>query len=235
MNEKTPNHVGVILDGNRRFARRLMLRPWKGHEWGAKKVKAMIEWCEEFKVNELTFYALSVENFATRPKEELNYLFDLFRKEFNSLIEGGKLNEEKRVKINFVGRLDMFPSDMQEMMNKLMDMTKDYGPYQVNFALAYGGRAEIVDAVKKVAEGVKKGEVAVNEINEEIIDKNVYNPSKPDLIIRTSGEKRISGFLLWQSAYSEFAFVDKYWPEFEKQDFANCLADYSKRERRFGK
>ena len=129
----------------------------------------------------------------------------------------------------------MFPKDVQERMNKLMEMTKDYSDYKVNFAMAYGGREEVIDAVRKLADDLKNGKVNIDQINEEVFAKNLYMDSNPELIIRTGGEKRTSNFLIWQSHYSEWIFLDKLWPEFEKEDFLACIEDYNNRQRRFGK
>ncbi len=227
-----PRHIGIILDGNRRFAKRLMLKPWKGHEWGAKKLEHLFEWCKEYNVKELTLYAFSVENFD-RPKEEFDYLMDLFRKEFDRVIADPDLSK-KKIHFNMIGRIWMFPKDIQERMQKTMDLTKDYTDYIVNFAMAYGGRAEVVDATKKIAEQVKTNKLQVEDINEEIFSENLYMKDEPDLIIRTS-ESRLSGFLPWQSIYSEIIFLpDTLWPEFEKKDFIACINEFQKRQRRYG-
>lgn len=232
---KVPKHIGIVLDGNRRFAKKLMMKPWKGHEWGAKKVEKLFDWAKEFGIKELTLYCLSIENF-NRSKEEFNYLMDLFRKEFDNLINDKDSKVHKnRIRLNFIGRLWMFPKDTQEKMYKLMEMTGEYDGYIFNFAMAYGGRAEVIDAVKKVAEQIKNGQLDIDEVNEESFSRNLYIADEPDLIIRTGGEKRTSNFLSWQSAYSEWIFIEKTWPEFEKEDFVKCLEDYSKRERRFGR
>ena len=228
---EVPKHIGIIVDGNRRFAKRLMAKPWKGHEWGYEKIKRVMEWCREFDIHELTLYTFSIENFD-RPKDEFDYIMDLCLKAFTEL-----KNEKEKVKdisIKFIGRIQMFPEKVQKAMNELMDATKDHVPFRVNFAMAYGGRAEIIDAVKKLAEQVKEGKVDVGEINEKMFAKNLYINSDPDLVIRTS-EKRLSGFLTWQSVYSEIIFVEKLWPEFEKEDFIACLDDFKDRQRRFGR
>jgi undecaprenyl diphosphate synthase len=178
-------------------------------------------------------YCFSVENFG-RPKEEFNYLMRLFDKEFDELIKSDRLENDK-IKIVFIGRISMFPKGVQEKMGKIMEITKNFTDYQVNFAMGYGGKAEVVDAAKKVAEAVKKGELKVSDINEEVFSKNLYMEDEPDLIIRTGGAKRTSNFLIWQSSYSEWIFLEKFWPEFEKEDFLECIAEYGRRERRFGK
>ena len=227
---QVPRHIGYIIDGNRRFAKRLMLKPWRGHEWGAKKVEKLFDWCKEYGIKELTLYAFSLENFD-RPKREFNYLMDLFRKEFTRFKNDPRIKE---IKVNFIGRIWMFPKDIQNIMHELMKKTKN-NKYIVNFAMAYGGRAEVIDAIKKLAKDIKSNKVNINEINEETFKNYLYSRSEPDLIIRTS-ESRLSGFLLYQSAYSEIMFLPKVlWPEFSKNDFVKCIVDYSKRERRFGR
>lgn len=229
-----PRHVGIILDGNRRFAKRLMLKPWKGHEWGAKKVEGMLEWCEELGIDELTLYAFSIENF-NRPKDEFDELMTVFKDGFDKLAKDPRLDTEKRLRIRFLGRIGMFPAAVQEKMRWLEEKTKDNGPKTINFAMAYGGRAEIIDATKKIAAMVKDGALNIDAINEEVFAKQLYTDSEPDLIIRTSGEQRTSGFMLWQGSYAELYFCPKLWPEFEKEDFLEALTIYANRERRFGK
>lgn len=229
---KVPEHIGIILDGNRRLAKRLMMKPWKGHEWGAKKVENILLWAKELGVKELTLYCFSVENF-NRPKDEFDYLMNLFKKEFHRIYDEKKI-EEEQARINVIGRIWMFPIDLQEIMYKVMEKTKNYKKYTVNFAMAYGGRAEIVDAVKKIAEQVKEGKLDINKINEEVFEKNLYMKDKPDMIIRTGAEKRTSNFLPFQAAYSEWFFLEKMWPEFEKEDLISCVEEFKKRKRRFG-
>jgi tritrans,polycis-undecaprenyl-diphosphate synthase [geranylgeranyl-diphosphate specific] len=230
---KVPRHIGIILDGNRRFAKRLMLKPWMGHEWGAKKVEKIFDWLKEIGVKEATLYAFSVENF-NRPKLELDYLMKVFDDEFGRLLNNKRIHKEK-LRVNFIGRIWMFPKNIYDKMQKLMEITKNYNDYVMNFAMAYGGRAEIIDATKKIAEMVKEGKLNVDEINEEVFKKELYMESEPDLIIRTSGEQRTSGFLLWQGSYAELYFCPKLWPEFEKEDLLKAIEDYNSRERRFGK
>jgi tritrans,polycis-undecaprenyl-diphosphate synthase [geranylgeranyl-diphosphate specific] len=228
-----PNHIGIILDGNRRFAKRLLLQPWKGHEFGAQKLEKVFDWAKELGVKEITLYTFSVQNFS-RPKEEFNYLMDLFRKEFDKLMNDGRLDRDK-IKINFIGRLHLFSKDIQEKMLNLMEKTKDNNNFIINFAMAYGGREELVDAMSKMAKDIKAGSLKPEDIDEFMIDRYAYMSSQPEMIIRTSGERRLSGFLLWQSAYSELFFLDKFWPEFEKEDLAKCIEEYGSRDRRFGK
>ncbi|MBI4149546.1 di-trans,poly-cis-decaprenylcistransferase [Candidatus Woesearchaeota archaeon] len=227
-----PKHIGVILDGNRRFAKRLMLKPWKGHEWGAQKVRSLLEWCRDAGIREVTLYCFSVQNFS-RPKEEFEYLMDLFRTEFDKLKEDD-LPEREGIRINIIGRLWMFPKDIQERLHAIMERTRNNTKYIVNFAMAYGGREEVIDATRKIAEQIQSGKLSIAEINEETFSKNLYWPDEPDLIIRTGGERRTSNFLIWQGNYAEWFFVEKCWPDFEKADFEQVLQEYQQRERRFG-
>ncbi|MDO8660504.1 MAG: polyprenyl diphosphate synthase [Candidatus Woesearchaeota archaeon] len=230
-----PKHIAIILDGNRRFAKRLMIKPWMGHEWGEQKVEKLLDWCQELGVKELTLYAFSMQNF-NRPKKEFDYIMNVFNKAFASL-----MNEKKEqimqqgIRFTFIGRTNLFPTDVQENMHQLSELTKNNKNSQVNIAMAYGGREEVIDAVKKVAEQVKNGTLNTDEINEEVFGKNLYTESEPDLIIRTGGDKRTSNFLIWQSNYSEWVFLEKTWPEFEKQDLITAINDFNARERRFGK
>jgi len=231
--EKVPNHIGIVLDGNRRFAKRLMLKPWKGHEWGAKKVKSLLGWCKEFNIKELTLYAFSIYNFD-RPKKEFDYLMNLFKNEFDDMKDDKRIFEDK-IRINIIGRIWMFPKEVQKRMREIMEKTKDHSDYIVNFAMAYGGRAEVIDATKKIAEKVKNGELNIDEINDEVFGESLYMNNNVDLIIRTSGEIRTSDFLPMQGSNAEWIFLEKYWPEFEKEDFENCLKEYSNRQRRLGR
>lgn len=228
-----PKHIAFIMDGNRRFSRRLMLKPWKGHEWGVKKVKTVLEWCKECSIREITLYTFSIENF-NRPKKEFEYLMKLFIKEFKSP-ETIKMIMDNNIRVNVIGRLWKFPEELQKAIKNLMDMTKDNSEYTVNFAMAYGGRSEVTDAAKRIAEQVSQGRLDVDSINEEVFRKNLYLASDPDLIIRTGGEKRLSNFLPFQGAYAELIFVESMWPELKKEEFIEALAEYKARSRRFGR
>jgi len=228
------SHLGVILDGNRRFAKRLLLEPWNGHQYGAKKVKELMRWASELGIKQLTLFCFSVENFS-RPKKEYEFLMKIFRDEFADLKKDGSEVHKNKVKVNFIGRTHLFPQDVQDMMDELMESTKKYNDYQINFAMAYGGRAEIVDAVRKLSSDIKTGSVKPEDIDEDMFKSYLYLEDDPQLIIRTSGEMRLSGFLLWQSAYSEFYFCKKFWPEFSREDLIDALQSYSNRKRRFGR
>ena len=228
-----PRHVGIILDGNRRFAKRLMIKPWKGHEWGAKKVEKLLTWAKELGIKELTLYSFSLQN-MDRPKEEFNYLMNLFRKEFSRLENDPRLEKEK-IRINIIGRIRLLPKDIYELFQRIMEKTKNNDKFIINFAIAYGGREEVIDAIMKLGKDIKNRKVDVKKINEEVFENYLYTTHEPDLIIRTGGAHRTSNFLIWQSNYSEYFFFEKTWPEFEKEDLINAVEDYSQRERRFGK
>ena len=222
-----PAHICIILDGNRRYARKLGIPTLKGHEKGYNKIKDVLTWCIELGIKEVTLYCLSTENFE-RSKEEVDYLFNLFRSRIGDFKKDKAIHGNK-VKISFVGRLSMFPEDMQKSMQEVMEATKNYKNYKLNLALAYGSRSEIVDAFKKI---IKKG---IKEIDENIIQQNLYVPDDVDILIRPGGEKRLSNFLLWQNSYAELYFIEKLWPEFEKEDLINIIDEFNQRERRFGK
>lgn len=233
MASKVPRHIAIILDGNRRYAKKLGLQPWKGHEFGIKKLEQLLKWCRELGVKELTLYSFSTENFR-RTKREKDFLFNIFKREFNNMEYREDIFKNK-IRINVIGRLNMFPKDIRKAMLDIMEKTKKHNNFIVNFAMAYGGRQEITDAVKKIAENVKNGKIKVNNINENLITNNLYLKSEPDLVIRPGGEVRTSNFLVWQSSYAELFFIEKLWPEFTKQDLIKCIEEFNKRERKFGR
>jgi tritrans,polycis-undecaprenyl-diphosphate synthase [geranylgeranyl-diphosphate specific] len=229
---KHPKHIGIILDGNRRFAKRLMLEPWKGHEWGFKKFKELFKWCKELDVRELTLYCFSMQNFK-RPKKEFDYLMDIFRKAAKETKENEDVHNNK-IRIRPLGRWHLFPPDVVQSLKDVAEATKDYSNYTINLCLAYGGQEEIVDAVKKIGRQIEAGEITDEEISKELIAKNLYSDHEPDFIIRTGGDHRTSNFLVWQSWYSEWFFLQKCWPEFAKEDLISCIDQFKNRERRFG-
>lgn len=233
-NNPVPKHVAIIMDGNRRFAKRIMMKPWKGHEWGAKKLEEILFACKELGIKELTVYAFSLQNFD-RPKNEFEELMRIAETEFKSLLKDSRIRENQ-IKINFLGRLFLFPNKIQKLANKLAETTKNNTKFVFNIAMAYGGREEVLEAVYRLASEVKDGKLEPRQINEDVFEKQLYTKSPPDLVIRTGGEKRTSNFLLWQAAYSEWIFYEKkMWPEFEKEDLIECVEEYKKRQRRFGK
>jgi tritrans,polycis-undecaprenyl-diphosphate synthase [geranylgeranyl-diphosphate specific] len=228
-----PKHIAIILDGNRRFAKRLMLEPWKGHEFGRKKVEELLEWSRDLGIKELTFYAFSMQNF-NRPKQEFDYLMSIIKSAFIDFLKDSRIDKYK-IRVRVIGRYEMFPKDVVDAIEYAMGRTKDYDQYILNFALAYGGREELTDTMKKIAQKVADGVLSPEDVNEKLIQENLYMSSEPDLIIRTGGEKRTSNFLMWQAPYSEWFFIDKTWPEFTKEDLIGIIEEFKQRERRFGK
>jgi tritrans,polycis-undecaprenyl-diphosphate synthase [geranylgeranyl-diphosphate specific] len=233
-NTKTEKmHIAIILDGNRRYAKKLGKFPWQGHSEGAKKVKEVMDWCGELGIKELTLYTFSIENFE-RDEKEKKELMRLFRLSMKDL-EKDKRIDERKIRIRFIGRLGMFPGEIQESMRAIMEKTKGNGNYTVNFAMAYGGRAEIVDAAKAICEKVKSGLMDIGDIDEDTVTENLYLSSEPDMIIRPGGEQRVSNFLIWQGNYSEWYYTEKLWPEFTKDDMIMAIEELKRRERRFGR
>lgn len=232
-----PNHIALILDGNRRWAISHGLPPWLGHRKGADKVEELLNWCLELGIKTVTLYVFSTENFH-RPKREVEELMKLFEECLERLLKDERIYKHE-VKVKAIGRIHLLPPRIQELLKKVEEKTKNFDKFYLNIAIAYGGRAEITDAVRKIAYDVKMGKLKPEDINERIIEHYLYtahlpNP-EPDLIIRTSGEERLSGFLLWQSAYSELCFLDVHWPDFRKIDLLRAIRTYQHRQRRFGR
>ncbi len=219
-------HIAIILDGNRRFAKSLLKEPWKGHEYGADKVEKLLDWCDELNLNQLTLYALSIENLK-RSEKEVESLLKIFEKELRKLKTDKRVNERK-IRIRFIGKKELLKKDLQNLMNEIEEKTENNNRFSINFAIAYGGRQELIEAIKKLTSENK-------EVNEENLKNCLWLKDEPDLIIRTGGEKRTSSFLPWQSTYSEWIFLDKLWPEFEKKDLIEAIEEFDKRKRRFGK
>ena len=229
---KIPNHIAIILDGNRRYAIKKGVPKIKGHEYGARNVRKLFEWCREIGIRELTLYVFSTENF-NRSKDEIDYLMFLLKSYFKRMdIE--KLRE-KGICISIIGDIKSFPKDIQKVFHKVRKETKNNNKLIVNFALGYGSRAEITEAVKNIIKDVRNKKIDENDINERTVTQNLYLSSEPDILIRPGGEKRLSNFLLWQLSYSELFFIDKLWPEFTKEDLMEIIKEYNQRERRFGK
>jgi tritrans,polycis-undecaprenyl-diphosphate synthase [geranylgeranyl-diphosphate specific] len=235
--KEKPKHIGVIMDGNRRWATLRNLTPSKGHWEGADKVELFLDWCLDLGINTITLYSFSTENFD-RDDEEVNELMKLFEESLERVANWDQIHEYK-VRVRAIGRINLLPETIQNLIHQIEEKTKDYNKYYLNIALAYGGRAEIIDATRLIAEKVVKGEILPLDINEDIFEEHLYTAhlpqQDPDLIIRTSGESRLSNFLVWQSAYSEFFIVDVYWPEFRKIDFMRVIRSYQYRHRRYGK
>jgi len=232
---KLPEHIGVIMDGNRRLARKLGAKPWTGHRLGARKLEEFLEWCIQLGIKTVTTYAFSTENFS-RPREEVERLFDIFEEYFYKIASDDRIHRN-RVRIKAIGKVERFPERVRRAIRHAEMRTKEYDNLLLNVAVAYGGRQEIVDAFRKMGEKIERGEMRATDITEEEVSRHLYTTGipDPDLIIRTSGEERISGFLLWQSAYSELYFCESYWPGFRKIDFLRALRTYQQRQRRFGR
>lgn len=224
-----PTHLGFILDGNRRWARSKGLPTLEGHRRGFNRLTELADHCIDYGVKHVTCYCFSTENWDRDPKE-VKYLMDLLREMLDKTI---KKFHEKDVKFVLAGRLEDFDVDIQEKAKKAMELTKNNKTLTFNAALSYGGRAEIVDATKKIiSDGLKP-----EEITEEKFAEYIYEKGQPnlDMVVRTSGEKRWSNFMMWQSAYAEYYFIDKHWPDFDREMFADVIEEYSKRERRIGR
>jgi len=234
---RMPAHIGVILDGNRRWALGRALSSIQGHKYGVKIGEEFLKWCLDLDIKAITAYVFSTENFQ-RPKNEVEHTLKLIGEEAIKLINDKQIHEN-RVRVKTLGKINLLPKHLQNDFHKIEEATKDYSDYYLNIAIAYGGRTEIVDATRKIAENVKEGKISLKEIDENLFRKNLYtahlpNPY-PDLIIRTSGEERLSGFLLWQSAYSELCFLDVFWPDFRKIDLLRAIRTFQKRVKRFGR
>lgn len=230
-----PQHVAIIMDGNRRFARELGLRSTDGHRKGKEKLEEVLEWCLDVGIRVLTVYAFSTENLR-RDDEEIQELMRLFAENFRKVGDDERVHKHK-IRIRVLGQKHLLPREVQEAIQYAEDRTRDYDQYHFNVAVAYGGRQEIVDAIRRVVQDVKEGRISVDDIDEGTFAKHLYTADlpDPDLVLRTSGEERISNFLLWQLAYSELYFVDVYWPGFRKIDFFRAIRSYQMRQRRYGR
>lgn len=233
--EAFPQHIAVIMDGNRRFARQLGLNSNEGHVQGKEKLEEMLDWCVELDIKYLTVYAFSTEN-INRDSEQVEMLMDLFEDNFKRAADDERVHK-KKIKIRAIGAVEKLPDRVKKSIQYAEEKTKDYDDYFFNIAVAYGGREEIIRAIRKVAQEVKDGEMEVDDIDEKAVAKRLYTSDlpDPDLILRTSGEERISNFLIWQLAYSELYFTDVYWPGFRKIDFLRAIRSYQNRQRRWGK
>ncbi|RLC45122.1 MAG: di-trans,poly-cis-decaprenylcistransferase [Candidatus Coatesbacteria bacterium] len=233
--KQMPHHIGIILDGNRRASRKLGLNYKDGYELGAKKLEEVLNWCWDLGIKVVSVWVFSTENFK-RPKDQVETIMQLAKEKLRLIREDERIHKNK-VRIKIIGRRDMLPKEIQEEIEQTEKATENYDNYTLNICMAYGGRAEIVDAIKNIIKRIIKGELKPEEINEEVINEHLYTKGlpDPDLIIRTSGEERLSGFLLWQSAYSELYFADVYWPLFRKIDLWRAIRTYQRRQRRFGK
>ncbi len=228
-----PRHIGFILDGNRRFAKLRGLRPWRGHEFGRDTVHRLLDWCLEFGVKELTLYTFSLQNF-NRPPVEVNKLMSLLKQELKTLAKDKRVHEYG-VRIQIIGETERLPADVQAAIAEVEEATAHYDNFILNACIAYGGKEEIFSAVKKIMKQVANKVIDVADVTLETFEAQLFLKSEPDVIIRTGGDNRTSNFLPWQSTYSEWFFVKKLLPEFEREDFKKIITEYSNRERRFGK
>jgi undecaprenyl diphosphate synthase len=233
--EVLPQHIGFIMDGNGRWAKERGLERSAGHKEGAKVFRKIGEYCADVGIKYLTFYAFSTENW-NRPKKEVLALMNLFKEYLREGDTRTGENTIRQMRLRFIGEREGLPKDLLKLIEKAERETAHYEKMTVNIALNYGGRAEITHAVKSIAQQVKDGKINIDDITESTICDNIYTAGQPDpdIIVRPSGEYRLSNFLPWQSAYSEFWFSDILWPDFTEEHVNHILEDYQKRNRRFG-
>ncbi|WP_395078110.1 isoprenyl transferase [Flavobacterium sp.] len=231
--ENLPKHLAIIMDGNGRWAKQQGMMRAFGHENGTKSVKTTVENCAKIGIENLTLYAFSTENW-NRPKLEVNTLMKLLISSLKKELETLVINN---IKLNTIGNLEKLPKSAQKELLEVIGKTKNNTRMTLTLALSYGSREEIINAVKNIATKVKNNIISIDSIDESILNKHLYTHNLPDvdLVIRTSGEHRISNFLLWQIAYAEFYFIDVLWPDFSEEHLYEAIISYQKRERRFGK
>ena len=231
--EKLPQHVAVIMDGNGRWAKSRDQERTFGHKNAIKAVREVINACNEVNIPYLTLYTFSTENW-NRPADEVNTLMDLLS---STLLQEAEEIFSKGLRIHAIGDLERLPDTVREQLLNIIELTKNNNKGNLILALSYGSQREILNAVKEISKKVKDGEVDINDIDEKLFEDHLYTKDFPpvDLLIRTSGEVRISNFLLWQIAYAELQFLDTLWPDFTKEDFFQCIVNYQSKERRFGK
>jgi undecaprenyl diphosphate synthase len=229
---RLPNHIAIIMDGNGRWARRKGFIRVRGHEEGIKSVREITTECAEKHIGQLTLYAFSNENWK-RSKTEVKFLMRMLKK---YLIEERKIIEDNNIILKAIGRIEALPEDVQRELFISIEESKNNTGMVLCLALNYGGRTEIADAARNMAEDVKRRKLAIQDISEDTFESYMYTSemSDPDLLIRTGGEMRVSNFLLWEISYAELWFTHVYWPEFRKKHLEEALGDYAKRERRFG-
>ncbi len=230
--EKMPKHIGIIMDGNRRWATAQGKKAGFGHKAGAKTLENIVRYANKIGLKYITVYAFSTENWK-RAEEEVNGLMILFK---TYLDDYAKRADTENIKVNILGDITAFNEDLQKSMKKCMERTKNNTGVVFSIAINYGGRAELVRAMKNIAVEVKEGKIDINNINENVISDHLYTIGipDPDLIIRTSNELRLSGFLMWQSVYSELYFIDINWPDFNEEQLDKAILEYQRRNRRFG-
>ena len=231
--DNLPKHLAIIMDGNGRWAKQKGLLRALGHESGTKSVRTTVEVCAKLGIQNLTLYAFSTENW-NRPKLEVETLMRLL---VHSLKNELKTLQENNIRLNTIGNTTLLPKSIQNELNEVIEKTKNNSQTILTLALSYGSREEIINVVKNISNKVKNNIISPNDIDESIINEHLYTHNLPDvdLVIRTSGEHRISNFLLWQIAYAEFYFTDVLWPDFTDEHLYEAIISYQKRERRFGK
>ena len=227
-----PKHIAIIMDGNRRWARKQGKSASFGHKEGAKTLEKIVRYANKIGLEYITVYAFSTENWK-RAEDEVKALMMLLQ---NYLDDYSKRADTENIRVKILGDISALSEGMQKSINKCMERTKDNTGVTFNIALNYGGRDEIIKAIKQIASKVKEGTLNIEDINEEIVSNNLYTKGQPDpdLLIRTSGELRLSNFLPWQLVYTEFLFIDKNWPDFEEEDLDKAIIEYQKRTRKFG-
>lgn len=230
--ETNLQHIAVIMDGNRRWAKEKNLPSAFGHKKGVDALKTIMRACDDFGVKYLTVYAFSTENW-NRKKEEVDFLMNLLGETIKNELQE---MHENGVVINFIGDLTKLSAKLQEILSNAVEVTKNNSGVHLQIAFNYGSRDEIVHAVKNIAQKIQKGEISVDDISEQLISNNLYTKDipSPDLLIRTGGEMRVSNYLLWQIAYSEIIVTKIYWPEFDKNALAEAILEFNQRQRRFG-
>lgn len=227
-----PKHIGIIMDGNRRWAKQKGKPAIFGHRAGAKTIEDIVRYANKIGIEHITVYAFSTQNWK-RSEEEVNALMGLLQ---SYLDDYSKRANTENIKVKILGDISAFNEKLQKSINNCMDRTKDNTGITFNICLNYGGREEIIRAFKTISNDIKEGKIQSEDITEELISNNLYTKGQPDpdLLIRTSGELRLSNFLTWQLVNTEFLFVDKYWPDFKEEDLDNAIIEYQKRTRRFG-
>ena len=227
-----PKHIAIIMDGNRRWAKEKGLDTKLGHKEGAENLKRIANYANKIGIKYLTVYAFSTENWK-RTKEEVGALMLLLKKYVEDFLKDEDLYN---IRLNILGDITKLDVDLQKSIKKIVNKTKENTGLTLNIAFNYGGRDEIVKAIKKIAEKVKNNDILVDDINEELVSNNLYTAGQPepDLLIRPGGEQRISNYLLWQLAYTEFLFIPKYWPDFSEKDLDDAIQTFVQRNRKFG-
>ncbi|MFQ5977653.1 MAG: polyprenyl diphosphate synthase [Candidatus Heimdallarchaeota archaeon] len=233
-NGPQPHHIGIIMDGNRRFARRIGLASHLGHKYGVEKLREVLRWCWELEVGVVTLYTFSSENF-NRSNVEINTIMDLASDNFLKLADEPEIHN-KNVRIKAIGRRNRLPKDLQKAIQHAEDATKHYTERTIQIAISYGGREEIIDAIRNIVHLSHRNGLVPETIDENLVASYLYTNGipDPDLVIRTSGEERLSGFMLWQTAYSELVFLDVFWPIMRKIDLWRAIRTFQQRERRHG-